>query len=66
MNTHHLIIGADPMGLGAARQLELKGCHALALAGWANLWLYENDRTLGFIVSGLLFTMATHIKGLSL
>jgi hypothetical protein len=41
VNTHHLIIGADPMGLGAARQLELKVCHALALAGWANLWLYE-------------------------
>src|SRR5262249_20367932 len=31
VNTHHLIIGADPMGLSAARQLELKGCHALAL-----------------------------------
>jgi hypothetical protein len=41
VNTHHLVIGADPMGLGAARQLKLKGCHALALAGWANLWLYE-------------------------
>ena len=37
MNTHHLVIGADP----TARQLELKGCHALALAGWGNLWLYE-------------------------
>jgi hypothetical protein len=46
VNTHHLIIGADPMGLSAARQLELKGCRALALYFWWNFVKLHKARKL--------------------